>query len=66
MSKEQMKGVRAIRLATKQIELSPGQILYRTQRAWEIWQGDPNARRIKRIPRVAVLGFFRGDGEKER
>lgn len=58
MARERMTGVKAIRLTIKRVELSPRQFFYRTGKTWEIWQGESNARRVKRIPRVAVLEVF--------
>lgn len=51
------EGVVGIKLARKDIQLEQGQALYKTNWGWEIWE-EPNQRRVKRIPRVAVLALY--------
>lgn len=37
------------------IELGEGQAFYQTPKAYEIWQEEPDLRRVKRIPKTQVL-----------
>lgn len=56
-----LPNVKAIQLATKIVERSAGQTFYRTNKAYELWQEEPELMLLKRWSGKGV--FWTYDGE---
>jgi hypothetical protein len=57
--RERQDDVVALRMATKEIHLSPNQAFYVTPKGWEVWVERPYMRRLRRIQKMAVLQVIR-------